>query len=312
MVAAAREINESISAFLETCGDKDALNFSNPDVEELHKKITVHRARVEKLANKHGGSPADLPNPSFRAYCWMKFLSQKKQLLVHLHGQYDFLKVIRLQNSRNGFFTNPATIHLSIQNSGYLFRGQRKGRIFILEINEGFITADEEVKSALVQTAMGNKDSQLVKKIRQYSKSTAYKSISSALQKADHPNKLSARGETRNLEEIFRKVNKEYFQNELDLPRLLWSKRRSARRMGAYDPDSDTITLNNRLDSSDIPTLVVEYIMYHEMLHKKLGIRESNGRRYAHTAEFKKAEKRFKGKSSADRNIQKINRVAHR
>ena len=47
------------------------------------------------------------------------------------------------------------------------------------------------------------------------------------------------------------------------------------------------------LDHPKIPSYLVEYIMYHELLHKALGLKITNGRRYSHHKDFLKAEARF-------------------
>jgi hypothetical protein len=48
------------------------------------------------------------------------------------------------------------------------------------------------------------------------------------------------------------------------------------------------------LDSADVPAYVVEFIVYHELLHKTMGTRLVNGRRHSHTSAFRKAERAFR------------------
>jgi hypothetical protein len=43
-----------------------------------------------------------------------------------------------------------------------------------------------------------------------------------------------------------------------------------------------------------VPPYVVEFIVYHEMLHAQLGVEEQNGRRAVHTRELRRREKLFK------------------
>lgn len=47
------------------------------------------------------------------------------------------------------------------------------------------------------------------------------------------------------------------------------------------------------LDDPQVPPYVIEFVMYHELLHKEVGIQLVNGRRYAHTTAYKEKEKRF-------------------
>jgi hypothetical protein len=53
------------------------------------------------------------------------------------------------------------------------------------------------------------------------------------------------------------------------------------------------------LDGPQIPAYLLDFVMYHELLHKDLGFRESNGRRYAHTRNFREKERRFRFYSEA-------------
>ncbi len=43
-----------------------------------------------------------------------------------------------------------------------------------------------------------------------------------------------------------------------------------------------------------VPAYAVDFVMYHELLHKQLGVKVVNGRRYAHTPAFREAELAFK------------------
>lgn len=72
--------------------------------------------------------------------------------------------------------------------------------------------------------------------------------------------------------------------------------RRRVRRMrfGTYDYETGVITLNQRLNGRDIPLYMVEFVMYHEMLHEMLGAEVSkSGRRRVHTKRFRDLEQAF-------------------
>jgi len=51
--------------------------------------------------------------------------------------------------------------------------------------------------------------------------------------------------------------------------------------------------LSITLDAPDVPEVVVDFVMYHELLHKLLGVTVTNGRCNVHTPEFRAAERRF-------------------
>ena len=103
----------------------------------------------------------------------------------------------------------------------------------------------------------------------------------------------SARGKIYDLDELFERLNRRHFDNQLEKPVLTWSKRRAKRILGHHDSAHDTITISKALDSREVPAWFVEYILYHEMLHIKHPAKIINGRRYYHTPAFRSEEQRF-------------------
>lgn len=100
-------------------------------------------------------------------------------------------------------------------------------------------------------------------------------------------------GRTYNLDRIFAQLNRRYFDNDLYKPNLSWSMRRTKRILGHHDAIHDAIIISRSLDLASVPDYVVEYVMYHEMLHVKHKPRIVNGRRLFHTPAFRAEEKRF-------------------
>lgn len=275
------------------CHLGEDINFLNPKVLQIHKRLAETVQHIDQLCSKHKASPADLPNPSYLAYQWLRFLSEKKWLLSHLHGLAEFQEIIRNMGNKSLSKINPANTHLEIKNFNYLFRIKQANKSVVLEINEGFISAPGEVKETLVLSAFSGRKSKRNLRLKTYSKCPEFRQISKALQADDHVNLISHQGHYFDLEKLFDALNLQYFAGELNRPRLVWSPRHSRRRLGYYHPEADSITISRSLDKESVPTLLIEYILYHEMLHKSLGIRETNGKRYAHTHEYKKAEKGF-------------------
>ncbi len=97
------------------------------------------------------------------------------------------------------------------------------------------------------------------------------------------------------LKEIFRSLNDRYFDGELHEPLLGWSRRYSRTVLGHYDPAHHAIVITRLLDSHEASRLLVEYVMFHEMLHIRYPTESHGSRRCVHTKEFKKAEQRFDG-----------------
>lgn len=99
------------------------------------------------------------------------------------------------------------------------------------------------------------------------------------------------------LEESFDRMNKKYFFDFLDTPNLIWG-RESFHKLGSYEYATDTITISTVLKDE---LEILDYVMYHEMLHKKLKFTSKNGRNYHHSAEFRKKEKEFEGNNMENR-----------
>ncbi len=100
-------------------------------------------------------------------------------------------------------------------------------------------------------------------------------------------------GQRFDLEEMFSKLNGQYFEGSLEQPELSWSQRPTFRRLGHHDPAHNVIVISRSLDAGGVPQYVTEFVVYHEMLHLKHPVVFRNGRRYSHTAAFRRDEERF-------------------
>ena len=94
--------------------------------------------------------------------------------------------------------------------------------------------------------------------------------------------------------ESFTRINKEYFENELTTPNLEWGTN-SINKLGHYDYTTNTILISVVLkEQQDL----LDYVMFHEALHKKLGFKQTGkGRFIHHSKEFKEEEKKYKTKN---------------
>lgn len=104
---------------------------------------------------------------------------------------------------------------------------------------------------------------------------------------------LPARGRHHDLEEIFHDLNRRFFNGQVAKPRLGWSPQNSHRVLGHYDSGHRAITISRKLDSPSVPRYVVEYVVFHEMLHIRFPVERRGQRRVIHSREFREAEKKF-------------------
>ncbi|HYV06695.1 MAG TPA: SprT-like domain-containing protein [Blastocatellia bacterium] len=122
----------------------------------------------------------------------------------------------------------------------------------------------------------------------------------------------SARGEVYDLGESFDQLNKHYFSNKIARPLLSWSPRKTRRVLGHHDQVHRTIVISRTLDSSRIPRFVLEYVLYHEMLHIKHPRRVVSGRTVYHGRDFREDERRFERFEEALKWLEKIASPARR
>ncbi len=121
----------------------------------------------------------------------------------------------------------------------------------------------------------------------------------------------TARGRVYDLDKMFNRLNRRYFDGRIEKPIITWSQRRTRRILGHHDAVHDTIVISKTLDARDVPEWFVEYILFHEMLHIKHPARLINGRRYYHTNTFRAEEQRFPYYEEAQDWLDRVARQRH-
>ena len=101
------------------------------------------------------------------------------------------------------------------------------------------------------------------------------------------------KGSVRNLSEVFEYVNGCYFNGSLRVPDLAWVRESPKTRLGFYFEPLDLLAANRCLDSARVPRYVLEFVVYHELLHGLIEAKGSPVRRLHHTEEFKRREREF-------------------
>ncbi|MGH9790668.1 MAG: M48 family peptidase [Candidatus Acidiferrales bacterium] len=114
---------------------------------------------------------------------------------------------------------------------------------------------------------------------------------------------LAPAGAHHNLTPLFDQLNQRYFAGALRRPHIGWSARPWHKQLGCFDPALDQIVLSSRLDHPRVPRCVVEYVLYHEMLHVKHPVRRAPARcgLETHSPRFRTEEKRYTHYAAARR-----------
>jgi len=122
------------------------------------------------------------------------------------------------------------------------------------------------------------------------------------------PASLPPTGKQFDLHTMFDELNAKFFGSGLRKPHLGWSTRGWRRQFGSYDPGPNQILLNKRMDRPEVPAYVVEYVLYHEMLHVKHPTRKSGCSLLSHSPEFRAEEKLFPGFARARKALDRLAR----
>jgi hypothetical protein len=193
-------------------------------------------------------------------------------------------------------------IHVEFYFTSALYSTRmRKGHIRIVA-HEAFIGAPYAVIRSLMWTALradeaeGAPVAKHAARVKAYAAGDTFADVLLELELDEDATSIASdtHGQYFDLAEIFERVNTEYFNGTVARPRLTWNRTITHRKFGHYQPTTDTLMISITLDQAHVPAYAIEFVMYHELLHKRLGIDMVNGRRYAHTTEFRTQERAFR------------------
>jgi predicted metal-dependent hydrolase len=101
--------------------------------------------------------------------------------------------------------------------------------------------------------------------------------------------------------QIFNMVNEKYFNNLVELPNLQWSGS-SKTKLATYNYHTDTISVSTIF--ADAGDDIIGYLLYHEMLHKKLKFSSGSRRTVHHSPEFRALERQFENREIMEKKLQ--------
>ena len=98
------------------------------------------------------------------------------------------------------------------------------------------------------------------------------------------------------LRNFLREQNHSWFDGQFN-GRIGWSRRAKGRvrkriRLGSWNEDHRLIRVHPVLDADEVPPHVINFVVFHEMLHAELGVEHTGERRRVHTREFRRREAR--------------------
>lgn len=199
------------------------------------------------------------------------------------------------ENGLKTFLENASSKKLSIvitDNSTSMLSIKENKGVVIIRLHRMFLCAGSDVLNEIADYIKHNRKKTPL--IREFINRHAH-----SLEKSP-PRKVRIRTEGRyhDLKEMYHSINREYFGGRLSAS-ITWGSKSpkyaaANRTLGSYSYHSNIIRVNPQLDSKRVPRYYMEFLVYHEMLHADIGVKDENGRWIVHSEEFKKREKLFR------------------
>ncbi len=252
----------------------DALRGSSEDLERL-------------IATKEIG-PEQITKPSREARGWLAYFSQREKFDDCLAAMRRAEPVFR---AACPWTTTPsAAILIHFRPMRGMYRIRHAQNETLVRLPTPMICFGRDVLESLARLAF--RKSRNRQPVLDAAQGEPYQTILSELELLGGI-VAQTRGLHHDLAASFDRVNAAYFDGSIARPRLVWSRCFTARKFGHYDQTRDTVMVSMTLDKETVPPYAVDLIVYHELLHKQLGVVWKGHRMAAHTPEFLQKEHRF-------------------
>jgi hypothetical protein len=286
------------------CQISNSVTLNCHNIQTLAQEISQIVQDIEQICATSQVTPANLTKSSRQVYAWLKFLSVDCNLKLHLKTTQRLMEIANRVCHQNCEEVQNLTIDLT--NIAGLYRARRLDNDVSLTICEGFINASDRILEALIRDSLLGKTKETTTIIRDFAYTEEYSRILLELDLIVEVITENATGKFYDLSRLFKKINSEYFGGCLDKPRLTWSHIQTYRQFGHYEPSRDRVVISLTLDDVRIPEFVVEFVLYHELLHKYHGAKFVNGRHLVHTLEFRQDEHKFPQHKEAEAWLNKL------
>lgn len=298
----------------------------HPQIAPLLARIRAHAAQVEEICARHHNTPAALPTQSRRAYQWLKFLSVPENLLAQIATMAEARQIIaQMQWLREGEFAR-YTVTFELSHGSYLYHTRPMGgthtenpkselvpshKTIRITVAQGFSSAPSKILEALIKASLSRRQRKARALVNTYVSGEDYAETALGFELAAELSQADVRGRYHDLAQSFARVNAAYFADGLTPPRLTWSRNITKRLMGYYLAERDTLMVSLTLDHADVPAHIVDFVMYHELLHRVLGVPLIDGRRRPHGRAYREAERKFEGYVAADAFLKQLAQSSH-
>lgn len=258
----------------------------------LQTVLKLQVMEIDEICRKNQLIPADLPAPSRAVYAWMQFLIDENNLYRHckvVRRALELAEIIAFSQS-----SKSSSLLIELVNFSAVYKAKITPQLTHIQLSEGFINAEDNEIQSVMESILIKKTPETKSLIRRFASTEAYSEVILELDLIAQVFSENAQGCYYDLEELFTTVSQEYLDSSFVKPRLCWNPILTKRKLGHYERARDRVVLSPTLDRKEVPKFVVEFVLYHELLHKYHGIEWLNDKRMVHTPAFRRSEKKFR------------------
>jgi hypothetical protein len=292
-----------LARFAERVMARLAASPSEAELLEIQRSIEQMSRRIERSIVTAKVGPEHLTAPTREWRGWLAWLGDRESLDEYVSAVQRARTAIEAAARQAG---NDNAFLIEFRPSRHIFKMRTRGAKARVMLPTPMVRFDEAGFTDLAELIF-DRSREAKRRVVDRMRSEAYVDLATELEGLGGVVE-GTRGAFHDLAEAFDRVNARYFGGQMHRPKLTWSRSFTGRKFGHYDHVKDWVMVSSTLDQDRVPPLVVDYLMFHELLHKKHGIRWVNGRGHAHTREFFAEERRFDGYDEAEGWLKKLAR----
>ncbi|MBN1342293.1 MAG: hypothetical protein JXQ73_06415 [Phycisphaerae bacterium] len=292
-----------LRAYFDGLLDHIAQQADADDLSATHADVCRTSDRLDQYMQERAILPEHLTSETRNTVAWFRYFSRPEHFDTYVSALRTAKSPMGQFATASDRFKPPVIIHFRPTGKLYRLRGSANGTL--LHCPTAMVTLDARGFTALASLAIGRNGAK--HEVVALTGTSAYRDVHEALRRLAGAENLS-KGVFHDLAESFARVNADYFNGAMRPPRLSWSRHITGNRFGHYNHADDAVMVSSTLDAADVPPLVVDFIVYHELLHKKMGARPRNATMAVHTPEFRRQERQFKQFADAAARLGKLAR----
>jgi len=270
-------------------------------LEEVYETIASDSESIEDEVRAQNLRPEQLKKQAREMRGWLAYFSQRENFDEYCAAVRRAEPVFRATSIWPAGKAVAVLVHFRPMRGMYRVRGYPD--TILVDLPTAMICFDQGLLRSVARIAFKKGGDR--KAVHDAAAGEAYRRIDSAIELLGGA-VAQTRGLHHDLAASFDRVNAEYFDGTVSRPHLVWSRTFAVRKFGHYDHSHDTVMVNMVLDRQTVPAFAVDLIIYHELLHRQLGITWKNNRIAAHTPELAEKERQFKHYEQARAVLRKL------